>query len=158
MKKLDKESYVEKYTRKNGSIGLRTHNNDPSQTNPDGAEQADINYIVREFGRTGHWPIGSKQGLYTGEESVPMPTDLITAHQLIDSAKQKFEELPSKIRERFHNDPIKLSTFLTNPNNKDEAIKLGLLTAVPKNDDSNDDKTDADKKSKSKASSKTTES
>lgn len=46
---------------------------------------------------------------------------------LIADAKSKFEELPSKIRERFQNNPRKLLEFVSNPENFDEGVKLGIF-------------------------------
>jgi len=37
--------------------------------------------------------------------------------------------LPSKIRDRFGNDPSQLLSFLADSSNKDEAISLGLVSA-----------------------------
>jgi len=40
---------------------------------------------------------------------------------------QSFRELPAEIRNRFRNDPEELLRFTENPQNRDEAIKLGLI-------------------------------
>jgi len=50
-------------------------------------------------------------------------------NQIID-ARAAFMQLPSKIRERFQNDPAKLLQFMENPENHEEAIRLGLLEIV----------------------------
>ena len=42
-------------------------------------------------------------------------------------ARTAFERMPAKLRFRFDNDPEKLLAFLDNPENKEEAIKLGLI-------------------------------
>lgn len=53
---------------------------------------------------------------------------------LIDTEKA-FMELPAKVRERFKNDPAALVAFLDNEDNRDEAIKLGLIPEPPKAQD-----------------------
>jgi len=47
------------------------------------------------------------------------------------AAKAEFMELPAKIRDRFHNDPGNLLEFLGNPENAEEALKLGLTEPSP---------------------------
>lgn len=39
----------------------------------------------------------------------------------------EFNALPAGLRAKFDNDPMKLITFLQNPDNKDEAVKIGLV-------------------------------
>jgi len=44
----------------------------------------------------------------------------------IMQAQDSFMELPSQIRKKFGNDPGNYLEFVTNPDNKEEMIKLGL--------------------------------
>ena len=46
----------------------------------------------------------------------------------IANAKTQFNDLPWQIRERFNNNPQFLLSFMDNPDNRDEAIKLGLIS------------------------------
>lgn len=88
------------------------------------AEECDINTIVKRFGLTGELPNGVAMpvsGDFTGV------TDFHTAMNLVRQAQEAFMELPGDIRERFANDPSKVMAFLENPENRDEAIKLGLV-------------------------------
>lgn len=57
--------------------------------------------------------------------------DYETSLQRIDRAQQSFAALPAKIRDRFHNDPAELIEFVSNADNRDEAIKLGLIAEIP---------------------------
>ena len=41
-------------------------------------------------------------------------------------ALESFDLLPPEIRERFNNDPRKFFEFVTDVNNQDEIIKMGL--------------------------------
>lgn len=42
-------------------------------------------------------------------------------------AKEAFASIPAKVRKRFHNDVNELLEFVRDPNNRDEAIKLGII-------------------------------
>lgn len=92
------------------------------------AEEVDINTIVRRFGLTGKMP-----------ETLEMPVsgdftkvvDFQTAMQMITNAQQGFMTLPADIRKRFGHDPQNLMDFLEEPNNREEALKLGLLQKPP---------------------------
>lgn len=87
-------------------------------------EECDINTIVRRFGLTGELP-----------KDVAMPesgdfTDVVdykTAMDMIRKADEAFMQMPSAVRDRFQNDPQRFLEFSSDPNNYDEARKLGLL-------------------------------
>lgn len=97
---------------------------DESLTEQEHLDESDINYIADKFLRTGMAP-----------QIVNMPTygdfegtfDFQTAMNVITQAKREFMALPAKIRTRFDNDPQQLLTFLNDTNNRDEAIRLGLI-------------------------------
>lgn len=97
---------------------------DESRTEQQHAEEADINYIADRFLRTGEMP-----------QLLQMPTsgdfsgtfDFQSAMNLIVKAKNEFMSLPAKIRTRFSNDPAQLIAFMEDPENRDEAIKLGFI-------------------------------
>lgn len=59
------------------------------------------------------------------------PTSLQEAYNRILDAQSNFFELPSAVRERFANDPMRLLSFLANPENRPEAEKLGLVNVSP---------------------------
>lgn len=97
---------------------------DPSLTKQEFVEESDINYIADKFMRTGELPqvlnmptAGDFQGIF----------DFQTAMNTIAHAKQEFMSLPAKIRTRFANDPAQLIAFIEDPENRDEAIKLGFI-------------------------------
>lgn len=137
---ISEESYIEKYIRPNGSIGYRTINNDVSEANPDGLEESNINNVLKNYHRTGVWPSSGKEGYY--EEEIIPPSSLIEAHEIIKRSQEKFDSLPSHVREQFNNDPTELHYFLSNladPNDIAVAKKLGLISGSVQNDDPNDD-------------------
>lgn len=45
-------------------------------------------------------------------------------------AQNAFDELPSTVRKKFHNDPGEFFEFATNPDNLDEMIDLGLANRI----------------------------
>lgn len=59
------------------------------------------------------------------------PTSLQEAYNRILEAQSNFLELPSAVRERFANDPMRLLAFLQDPGNRAEAEKLGLVNVSP---------------------------
>jgi len=88
------------------------------------AEECDINTIVKRFGLTGELPNGVAMPVSGDFSGV---TDFHSAMNIVRQAQEAFMELPGDIRERFANDPSKVMAFLENPENRDEAIKLGLV-------------------------------
>lgn len=90
------------------------------------AEECDINWIVRTYGLAdAAVPPAVLDPRYYGDFSeVP---DLATALELVRDARVKFDALPVKLRNRFDNDPGRLWAFVNDPENADEAVRLGLL-------------------------------
>lgn len=46
-------------------------------------------------------------------------------------AKNMFADLPAKVRDRFNNDPARFLDFFNDPENAQEAAKMGLLAPKP---------------------------
>lgn len=92
------------------------------------ADECDINTIVRRFGLTGELPnqVSMPQsGDFTGV------TDFQSAMNMVRQAQEAFMELPADVRYRFANDPQRVIDFLEDAANRDEAVKLGLVTKPP---------------------------
>lgn len=85
---------------------------------------ADINEIMRRFGRTGTVPTPHEIPFYGDFSDV---TDYQTALNDLRAAQDAFSALPSKIRNRFENDPAQLLNFIHNDANYDEAVEIGLI-------------------------------
>ena len=91
-------------------------------------DETDINYIVRQFGITGELPgkpMNPQYGDFTGV------LDYHSAVNAVLAAQDDFMGLPAQMRSRFNNDPAQLIDFLGNEENREEAIKLGLVAAKP---------------------------
>jgi len=102
--------------------GLRCE--DATRTQQHFKDETDINNILRQFNITGQLPnkaITPQYGDFTGIR------DYHSALNAVIAAEDEFMTLPATLRARFDNDPAALIQFLDNPENKTEAIKLGLL-------------------------------
>lgn len=87
-------------------------------------EETDINTIVRQFMKTGNLgQPGTRQPMF-GDFSADTYHDMVNK---IADAELAFATLPSRVRDRFQNDPYQVIRFLDNPDNLKEAIKLGLV-------------------------------
>jgi phage internal scaffolding protein len=87
-------------------------------------DECDINNILRQFNVTGQLPehaLSPRYGDFTGIG------DYHTALNQVIAAEDEFMSLPATLRARFENDPAQLIEFLDNPENKNEAVELGLL-------------------------------
>lgn len=92
------------------------------------AQDADINTIVERFGL----------GLPVPENfAIPLTGDFTSVGDFHDAmlavraAEEAFMTLPADVRERFQHDPGRLIKFLDDDNNRDEAVKLGLVQKPP---------------------------
>lgn len=73
----------------------------------------------------------SDSGLY-GEYDTSM--DYSKAVEIVNRAHEQFDTLPSKLRDRFSNNPVKFLDYISDSSNFAEAQKLGLLkTSIPPN-------------------------
>lgn len=86
-------------------------------------EECDINVILRRFEQTGQAPELRQQGHYGDFSDVPTYQESLN---IVIQAHEMFDAQPSKIRDRFANDPIKFLEFVNDPQNKDEMYTLGL--------------------------------
>ena len=96
----------------------------PSRTKQSFKDECDINTIVRRFGLTGQLPSDIRMPLNGDFTNVP---DFRTAMDMIVAARESFEAMPADVRSRFHNDAAEFVDFCSDPKNRDEAIKLGLV-------------------------------
>lgn len=97
---------------------------DKSLTQQQFLEESDINTLVERFHLTGEMPQLQQLPAYTDYEGI---FDFQTAMNTIRAAEETFMTLPAKLRARFHNEPQEFLEFCSDPENKDEARKLGLL-------------------------------
>jgi len=128
------------YAKKNGGMEavrteeMRKHCQRPGKVDEKGKlvyfteqshmKECDVNLILKRFDKTGlitHvQKMEARFGDVTGMEFKEM-------QDRVAEAKSVFAELPSKVRARFDNNVEKLLEFMEHPENRDEAIKLGLI-------------------------------
>lgn len=124
-------------TEKSGRVRVQTINDKPSKTQQQFKDQVDVNKIIQKYKKTGDKSFleSSKLGVYS---DTTMFKDYQSSLNKVIDANNAFGALSSDIRLKFNNDPQQLITYLQNPKNKEESIKLGLRV---KRDNSNDAKT-----------------
>lgn len=106
------------------------YNEEESKTQQHHKDEVDLNVIVARYGITdGAIPPAATDPRYFGDFS-----DAPTFREALDrthTAKERFAMLPANIRERFNHSPLKLWEFVSNPDNAEEAVRLGLLKKTP---------------------------
>lgn len=100
------------------------HCQDPTLTQQHFKEECDINTIVKRFNLTGQLPENIRMPTYADFEQV---FDFQSAMNAIAQAGEAFDAMPADVRARFHNNPAEFLDFCNNLDNRDEAIKLGLV-------------------------------
>ena len=101
---------------------------DPSLAQQNQAQQADINYILEQFGITGQLPVSDRAPMYRDFDQI---YDYHSALNAVIAAEDAFMDLPAKVRARFDNDPGALLDFLSDEKNAAEAHKLGIVNTAP---------------------------
>lgn len=111
--------------RENGSRRVYTENLEPSMTDQQWKDDCDVNHIMSRYVKTGHLThLQKKPGMYADLSKI---TDLVGAYEDIHQAEEAFMALPSRLRNKFDNDPVKLVQYLQDPKNLEEAIKEQLI-------------------------------
>lgn len=116
------------YDRTRGDIADYTDTS-PSLTQQHFKDECDINNIMKHYTESGLLPTGTAATAVYGDFSTV--EDYLTALNTIDQATDQFNQLPSKVRDRFRNDPAELLDFILKPENKAEAQAIGLLASEP---------------------------
>lgn len=87
-------------------------------------EEANINSIIAKYKRTKIAPEQRQNPIYNDFSTVEsLQANLNQAKH----AQEEFNSLPSHIRKKFQNDPKQLLEFVIDENNRDDAIKIGLI-------------------------------
>jgi len=128
MEKIKQRPNQKVILRKNGTLRVVTVNNEPTLTQQQFKESSDINNIIKQYSQTGELPLSNKVGKFLDVSNVQ---DYQTALTTVYEAQRAFDELPSKVRSRFENDPNQLIAFIEDDKNYQEAFELGLLNKNP---------------------------
>lgn len=88
------------------------------------AKECNINNIVKKFVKTNSLPVIDGNAFYGDFSNIP---DYQTALNRVNAVSAVFRSLNADVRARFKHDPANMLEFVSNPDNRDEAVKLGLL-------------------------------
>lgn len=116
---------------------------DKSLTQQQFAAECNINNIVKQAEKSGFISSSNPRPGYYGD--VSSVASYQEALAIVQEAHDTFTQLPGNVRARFANDPSNLLIFLSDPNNREEAIKLGFID-LPRDDSSLDVKPNQDAK------------
>ena len=100
---------------------------EPGLTEQQHAESCDIHNILKKYENLGMDP-----HVYPDPSrfvDVSDSVDYHTAANMVADAKSMFEELPSKLREQFDNDPITMMDFMAKNPSQEDLIALGMIQA-----------------------------
>lgn len=116
--------------RANGTKKVQTVIEGETRTQQQFQDQTDINKIMEQYVKTGTITHirNATEGVYADLSNLPSYEE---AMRTIIKAEQAFKDIPAPIRQRFGNDPQQLMNFLSNPENENEAVKLGLMVRKP---------------------------
>lgn len=101
---------------------------DESLTIQSGKDDADINVIVARFGLTGELPKDLKMPQSGDFSDLP---DFQSALNMVRDAQQEFLRIPAELRARFGNDPGAYMSFVEDPANEAESVRLGFRVPAP---------------------------
>lgn len=100
-------------------------NDEPTLTQQHFLEECDINVIMARVGMGQALP--DKPVEYYGDFSDS--SDYHAQLNKLKAAEAEFMALPAKVRDRFNHNPAELLDFLSNKENQQQAIELGLSPA-----------------------------
>lgn len=86
--------------------------------------ECDINYILKEYTRTGLIRHANENAGRYDDIAVQ---DFHEAMNIVSNANSMFETLPALTRKRFENNPAAFLEFVQNPNNASEMARMGIL-------------------------------
>jgi len=113
---------------RNPTAGQINFANEVSATSQEFLEEVNINTIMSRYINRGILPSGNpRRPLYGDFMSVG---DFMEAQNRFITAREQFMALPASLRQKLNNNPAEFLVWVTDPSNKDEATRLGLLQAA----------------------------
>jgi len=100
----------------------------PSRTKQAHRDECDVNKIIARYRKTGvieH--LNNNPQNYDYAPGV----DFQEALELVQQGEDQFNSLPASIRTQFDNDPASFVDFVSNPDNMDKMIEMGLAYGEP---------------------------
>lgn len=112
--------------RPNGTVKVLQLNSESTKTQQQFAAQVNVNNIMNSYKKGNPiMHLNRIEGRYADMSQIG---DYQSMLDTVIKARETFETLPSKLRNRFQNDPGKLIEFMNDPKNKEEGIKIGLFS------------------------------
>ena len=111
---------------------VQTVNELPSRTKQSDADNCEINNIMAKYARTGAINHFNK---HQGQYGDATGHDFHTAMNIVTDAQEMFDDLPSKLRNKFANSPAEFLDFVQNEENIPQMAELGLLNTSPETPD-----------------------
>lgn len=102
---------------------------DPSLSQQSWKDEVDINVILEKYRVTGVLPSGVRMPSYGDFTGI---SDYRSAMNVLLQAQDAFAAMPADVRARFGNDPGLFIEFMSKPENREEAERLGLVIAKQK--------------------------
>ncbi|AKI26921.1 internal scaffolding protein VP3 [Gokushovirinae Fen672_31] len=96
----------------------------PTLTRQEFAEECDVNAIMERYETTGVLPNVVGQPFYY--DFTTLPTDMMSAMDVMRNATDAFYTLPAKVRKEFDNDAAAFVDFASDPDNLDQMRSWGL--------------------------------
>lgn len=87
-------------------------------------KECDVNFIIAKYDKEGIIKHVSRFEAKFGDMT---GVDFKEMQDTVAKAKTSFNNLPANLRKRFGNSPEGLLSFMENPANRQEAIKLGII-------------------------------
>ena len=119
-------------TKDNGKLKVETICTEKPIVIQSAKKECDINYLFKKHKKISEIPYPERVAQYGDFSEVGDFTDAL---EKVEKANKQFDELGVEIKKRFRNNPAELLAFLENIENKEEAIKLGLVEKEPKETD-----------------------
>lgn len=111
-------------------------------------DECDVNLILKRYVQTGVMEHTANTEPWFGDVS-EVPTNLAESYENLARADAAFMALPAEIRKSLDNDPAKLESWLSEPENRSKAEQFGLVKKsvivnnVPNNDNKGSEKADS---------------
>lgn len=102
----------------------------PSRTKQSFKDECNINNIMIRYEKTGIMEHIKKTG-GSYEDYTDLPTDYHTACNQVIAAQDMFQSIPARIRASFDNDPGEFLAFVSNSENMDQMVEMGLAQRRP---------------------------
>lgn len=100
-----------------------------SRTKQSFREESDINVVMARYRQTGVLPeMRERVAQYLDVSEA----DFLEAQLVVAGASSMFHGLPADVRFRFHNSPSEFLAFMNQPENLEEAIRMGVIERNPK--------------------------